>query len=168
MRTRPIGNKDEALAALRGELRLIGEGFFRKVYVNDANTIVYKVAEWDDNDTQIDECENYWRMRQVGIRIARPYRWNLRYRGFSRIVIAMRYYNGPRDHAKVEAYGKEIRNYVADALYYNKRTNTQHDNIHCDKRGRPILIDLQFFDHKGLGRLVVRVTGSNKYHTIGA
>lgn len=158
MRTRPIGNKAEAYDAVKGNLDYIGEGTFRKVYVNKSRTVVYKVCS--DFLTCGDECnweeaEAYWKLRDLGFkRIARPYTWMVRFGGHILRVNAMRYYNGPRDLTKVTEFAKMMSAYVADSDYFPA---SGYPNVQCDKKGRPIVVDLQFVDLAGQGRLIMFV-----------
>lgn len=41
---RQVGNRADAVRAARGELRKVGAGFMRKVYLDDSGRTVYKVA----------------------------------------------------------------------------------------------------------------------------
>lgn len=145
-----IGTREDAIRALKGQLPYIGEGAFRKVYINDDRTVVYKVCKLEDNcesDCNKDERVCYQEMADKGYRCMAPtYSWPCG----SHVVNAQPYYNGPIDVAKRDELMNMLQGYVYDIAYYNG------GNIAFDNTGNPIVVDLQFFDADGHDRMIKR------------
>lgn len=154
MTPRPLGNSRDAERALMGTMEYIAKGAFRKVYINRDRTIVYKVCIGDDNDLYVDideanwaEYNNYWAMRRHGFRcMAYVYLWCIQFEGRERVVIAQRYYCGPRDDNLEALLACAMEKYVPDIDYGG--------NIQFTKRGKPIITDIQLYDPSGRNIMV--------------
>lgn len=145
-----IGTRDDAIRALKGYLPYIGEGSFRKVYINDDRTVVYKVCNLEDNcasDCNRDERDCYQEMADRGYKCMAPtYSWVCG----NHVVNAQPYYNGPRNQQLADELMYMLQGYVYDIAYYNG------GNIAFDNNGMPIVVDLQFFDPEGHDRMIKR------------
>jgi len=51
-----VGNENDATLALAGSLEFLGEGCTRRVYIDDAHTVVYKVEHFDQ---EVAHTSNY-------------------------------------------------------------------------------------------------------------
>lgn len=148
---RRIGNKDDAERASRGQMRLIGEGAFRKVFVNDDNSLVYKVCN-DRNkcqdDCNLEEQECYRDM------VARGYSCMVETCGWmvnGQVVNCQPYLNGAVDVAKREQLMQALDGFIFDIRYYDG------GNIAFTANGTPLVVDLQYFDPQGKGRMIERL-----------
>lgn len=146
-----IGTREDAIRASKGQLKLIGQGAFRDVFVNDDNTVVYKVCT--DHFSCHSDCNReericYQEMADKGYKcIAETYSWPVG----SHVVNAQPYMNGKVDVAKRDELRNMLRGYIYDIDFYDG------GNIAFDNDGNPVVVDLQFFDPTGNNQMIERM-----------
>lgn len=146
-----IGNRDDAERAISGDLKLIGSGGFRNVFVDDDDKVVYKVCNDNnhcDSDCNREEQECYRDMVARGYKcIAQTDSWTVK----GQVVNAQPYMNGKVDVAKREQLMIALTGFIFDIHFYDG------GNIAFDNSGNPVVVDLQFFDPLGKGRMIERL-----------
>lgn len=145
-----IGNREDAIRALKGELQYLGSGAFRDAWVDDANQVVYKTCNDIPNcesDCNREERLCYRDMADRGYRCVAPtYSWVIG----NHVVNAQPYYNGPRNEKAM----RDLMTMLTGTIYDIHFGNGQ--NIAFDNTGAPIVIDLQFYDPEAKGRMITR------------
>jgi len=144
-----IGNREDAIRALKGELQYLGAGSFRNVFLSPDNQVVYKVCNdipKCQSDCNYEELDNYIEMRDRGYRcIAITSSYVI---GAHR-VNAQPYYNGPRNEKAEADLIAMLRGTIYDIDFGG--------NVCFDKEGMPVVTDLQFYDPEGKGRMICKV-----------